>query len=270
MKKNLFNIFLFFCISNQIQSQGPGFLGKKLVFGYSLNTSPALWGSSANYKTILGTEGTAPSGHFAFNFIHEGSLECSISTKWAIGINARYYKTKFDNATFLTSTSNGITFSQRATPSGYYDITGLSYGIYFKVFRPTFIAPWGKYIVFGPVFNTAKATYDPNIMNIVGRVNNSTNNYSYNYKDTIISDFGPPVQKYKGFNFLFGWGRSRIIANKIVIDYGCNMYLLSFFPNLALTSKNNLSNTNYIHQSINRRIRGVNHFNVFLKIGFLF
>lgn len=255
---------------NNSFGQAPGYLGKKLIFGYGLNASPALYGANASNKTISGTEGNAEKGKLAFNFIHEGYIEYATSTKWMIGFSARYYKTAFDNPTLITNSSNEVKFDNTKNPNGYYTIKGLTYSLFFKIFRPGYVAPWGKYIMFGPVFNTAKASYDPATMNIVARTGyNDYYNGSYNQHDTLISDFGSRVQAYKGFNFMLGFGKSRIIANRIVLDYGFNMYLLSFFPNTAMTYKDDVTPANYIEKTISRRVRGVNHFNAFIKVGLL-
>lgn len=255
---------------NNILGQAPGYIGKKLIIGYGLNASPALYGANANNKTVFGTEGNAESGKLAFNFIQEGFIEYATSAKWMIGFSARYYKTVFDNPTFMPDKNREVQYSSRQHPNGYYTIKGLTYSFYCKVFRPGYVAPWGKYIMFGPVFNTAKASYNPAIMNIVARTGyNDYYNGNYDQRDTLISDFGPTVQSYKGFNFMLGFGKSRIIANRIVLDYGFNMYLLSFFPNIALTYKDDITAGNYIEKTISRRVRGINHFNAFIKVGLL-
>lgn len=263
-----FLFILFF--SSKLGAQGPGYLNKKMLIGYGLNTSPALWGSDARNNTISGTEGNAKNGKMAFNIIHEGFLEYATSAKWIVGFCTRYYKTTFDNATMMVDGYGGVEYPNRTTPMGYYSINGLSYCLYFKLYDRRYVAPWGKYIMFGPVLNTAKASYDPEIMHVTAQTG-TNNNYLgyYNKHDTLITDFGPREQSYKGYNIMFGFGKSRIIANRLVFDYGCNMYLLSFFPNIALTYKEGITASNYISKTINRRVRGINHFNVFVKVGVL-
>ncbi len=248
--------------------QSSGYMGKRLFFGYAFNTCPALWGSNANNKTISGTEGNAESGKIAFNVLHEGFFECILSSKWTMGLNARYYKTTYDNATMMVETNRDLIYNSRTTPEGFYTIKGLSYGLYFKLFTAKSVAPWGKYIQFGPVLNTANAFYNPNEMYVNAQTQYAVN-YSYERRDTLLTDFGSQKQSYKGFNFMFGFGKSRIFYNKLIVDYGCNMYLLSAFPNIALTYKQDITTQNYIQKTINRRIRGINHFNAFIKIAYL-
>jgi len=77
--------------------------------------------------------------------------------------------------------------------------------------------------MFGPTINTVKATYDPKIMNV--------KLYNYNYygygsnADTTYSNFGLREQDFVGFNLMLGFGRTRIIQNRITFDYGCNLQL---------------------------------------------
>ena len=123
-------------------------------------------------------------------------------------------------------------------------------------------------MMFGPVINTMKATYDPAIMHASGYD-------SYNFSQQVtISDFGLTEQDYMGVNLMFGAGRSRLIANRITLDYGFNTHLLSllsgFYEILGLDfSTSNTTNTNYIEKTVRSRVIGVNRFNVFIKIGVL-
>ena len=99
--------------------------------------------------------------------------------------------------------------------------------------------------------------------------------YSNSNVPKTISDFGPEKQKYKKFDFLFGLGRTRIISNKIIIDYGFNTNLFSFITTLfdAIgedTFIDRINNTDYIKRTSSYRVRGANRFNVFLKVGYLF
>lgn len=217
---------------------------------------------------MVGTEGNAKRSFLAFNIIHEGSVEYVISQRWSVGFCARYYKTTFDNPTLLVDQSRQAMFQSKKNPTGYYDITGLSYCLYFKLFNAKHVAPWGKYIVFGPVLNTAKMSYDPDIMHSQATAQDG-NSYPYTYRDTLINNFGPQKQSYKGINLMLGFGRTRILYNRLILDYGFNVYLLSGFPNLVLTYKSNMTPETYIQKTVNRRVRGINHFNVFLKVGVL-
>jgi hypothetical protein len=260
-----------------LQAQSTGYMGRRFVLNYGFHASPITFGSSANNTTLIGNGGSAETGVFALNAIHEGSLEFAMSSKWMMNFSVRYYKTTYDNAQDLNvsvyDSYYGYYDSYSGRPEGYYNIRGLSYTLYFKYFGSRYVAPWGRYVMFGPVINTVKTTYDPAVMYL--------QNAYYNYNGstyTKIKDFGAAEQDFKGFNFMLGWGRSRIIANRIVVDYGCNFQLLSLLSvpfelegedDLPLISSSRLDNHNYIELTNKKRVRGVNRFNVFIKVGIL-
>lgn len=268
-----FSFFLFLILANLFtQAQSAGYMGKRMQMSYAFNTSPAIFGATANNTSILGTSGSAETGEFALNMIHEGSLEFMPSSKWVIGAGLRYYKTAYDNAAEMSSSSfYYASYDNGYRPDGYYTIKGLSYALYFKYFGKRYVAPWGRYVMFGPVFNTYKTEYDPSIMYL-----KATKYSSYYYEeDTIIRDFGSKEQSYKGFNVLLGWGRSRVVANRVTIDYGCNFQLFSVlstffdFEGVDLFNEYTNTNSNYIERTVRKRVRGVNRFNVFFKVGVL-
>jgi hypothetical protein len=253
-------------------AQSTGFMGKRLSVGYGIHTSPAILGGNANNETLIGTSGSATTGSFAWNFIHEGNLEFAMSSKWMICFSVRYYKTVYDNAKELNSSYNSSYMTYYGKPSGYYDIRGLTYSLYFKYYGARYVAPWGRYVMFGPTINTVKTTYDPAIMYVTGY-----DGYNSSVA-TKLKNFGPREQNYTGVNFMFGFGRSRIIGNRVIIDYGCNTQIISVITgalnivtdnaiNDLTTSKT--TNTNYIENTVRTRVQGINRFNVFLKVGVL-
>jgi hypothetical protein len=277
-------IFLFTCISQLYYSQSGGYMGKHLHVGYGFNTSPALINTNANLKTVFGDGASAESGTLAFNVVHEVYLDYILSSKWTIGFSGRFYKTTFDNSMGYKNPFDQLysySYSSREEgserPNGYYNITGQSYALCFKFFGSRYVAPWGRYVMFGPVLNTYKAVYDPKIMNDELTVYNNNYYYNYYYQDTLLSDFGPTTQSFKKIGLMVGWGRSRIIANRITIDYGVTAQPLSIVSVALRQSgfasiffKKDISNTNYIAESSKRRVQGINTINVFLKVGFLF
>lgn len=254
------------------KAQSTGYLGKRVLLGYGFNTSPAFFDGNANNKSIIGRNGSSESGSFAFNLVHEGFIEIAPSSRWEIGFSLRYYKTVCDNSREFRSISYQNYFFQfkDSHPKGYYNITGMSYTLYFRYFGRRYIAPWGRYLMFGPVLNRIKTVYDPVIMNAA-----AYDLINYSNRDTLVSNFGPTEQTFSGFNIMFGFGRSRIIANRIVVDYGVNTQLLALVSTLFdMTDSETLywsdvDNTNYIKVTSHARIRGINRFNVFLKVGIL-
>lgn len=262
------------CLCSRAQSTG--YLGTRVHAGYGFNFSPALFGSNYKNETIIGLSGSATSGKLAFNSIHEGFLEVAPSGKMEIGISLRYFKTAYDNSRPFYDPFNGLTSQFNYVedqPSGYYTIKGSTYTVYMRYFGSRYIAPWGRYFMFGPVFNITKTQYDPSIMSIRAYRNSYL---GYGNGDTLITDFGSQDQKRVGINIMFGAGRSRVIANRITLDYGFNTHLLSLFYGLFdtvesdfFTRTETLDNTNYIKRTSRMRVRGVNRFNVFVKVGVL-
>jgi hypothetical protein len=253
-------------------------MGKRLLLGYGFHTSPAIFGSNAQNETMIGNGGSAESGSLAFNAIHEGYLEFAASSKWMVCFSARYYKTTFDNNVsfknddYYSQNPSHIDYNNSA-PDGFYNIQGLTYSLYFKYYGSRYVAPWGRYVMFGPTLNTVKTTYDPTILKAKAEYRDD---YNYIYKDTLISNFGASVQHYNGLNLMLGFGRSRIIANRITVDYGVNVQFFSVLNTLFDVEKTgifhrqeSINADNYIERTVRSRVRGVNRFNVFLKVGIL-
>ena len=276
MKKNLLFIFSLFCISSSLLSQTPGFMGKKFVVGYGFYFWPALTNSNGAGKSFL-TKGNSESGSFAFNNMHEAYIEYAVKTRFSIGFSAKYYKMTYNNALYLNAIQTYVdnsgysqTIYNYGKPNGLYTIKAINYNIYGKLFYSRYIAPWGKYMMFGLNIKTYTCSYNPTEMYLT-----NDSYYSNSNVPKTISDFGPEKQKYKKFDFLFGLGRTRIISNKIIIDYGFNTNLFSFITTLfdAIgedTFIDRINNTDYIKRTSSYRVRGANRFNVFLKVGYLF
>jgi hypothetical protein len=275
MKKIVVIIILF--VVADLSAQSTGYLGKRVMMGYGFNASPAIFEGNANNETIIGRNGSAESGSLAFNVIHEGFVEIAPTSRWEIGLSVRYFKTICDNSrefrNGLSYQTNGLQFED-SHPNGFYNITGLSYTLYFRYFGTRYIAPWGRYLMFGPVLNTYKTIYDPAIMNARAYDPYSSGYYG-NGGDKIVTDFGPTENDFKGFNIMVGFGRSRIIGKRVVLDYGINAYLISLFStvfditNSEAFSFNAVDNTNYIKLTSHARVRGLNRVNAFIKIGVL-
>lgn len=262
--------FLTLFFFSKTYSQSPGYMGKRFLIGYGFHTSPAIFGANANGSSIIGnSSGNSETGSLAFNVLHEGYAEVVTSSKWTACFSVRYYKTKYDNHESVNYIANNINSTYNV--NGLYDIRGLTYTLYFKYYGKRYVAPWGRYVMFGPTINTVKTSYDPAIMNIKELGN-------YYTPATTLSDFGPKEQTFSGVNLMLGWGRNRIIADRITIDYGCNLQLFAVLAgafDLVFEDGGNFfatrtTNLNYMENTYKQRVRGINRFNVFLKVGYLF
>lgn len=278
MKKNnfLFVLISLVVFPSILLAQTPGYMGKRFVMGYGFHTSPALIGSTGQGNTIIGkAEGNASDGEFAFNSLHEGYLEYALSKRFSLGFSAKFYKATYDNHKNMNAyvVYNGSNVSYSNSPEGLYHIKGQNYALYGKLFRRGFIAPWGKYMMFGINIKRFTCSYDPAEMQL------KYDAYSFfgNEKYPSITDFGPREQSFTRFDFLFGLGKSRIVYNRIILDYGFNVNLFALLntPFDALTDDDGLftdyrpTNYNYIKDTSPWRVRGVNRFNAYLRIGVL-
>jgi hypothetical protein len=270
--KLLFQLILITSFSISF-AQAPGHLGKRFVLGYGAHFSPALANADFRNNTIVGHKssqnGSATTQQFAYNYTHEAYIEFALSSRFMLGFSGKFYRTNYDNAINAYSLNNNYNYSYNLSNDiqGYYNINGQSLCLYGKLYGKRYVAPWGRYMIFGPVLNLYNTTYDPTVMF------QSATDYNTNLPTTPVSNFGPLNQSFKGFNILFGWGRSRIIANRFILDYGVNMQVLSIpglLYDLAQSSKSiNYVNSVYIENTAGARIRGLNRINAFVKVGFL-
>ena len=158
-------------VSSELFSQlGPGYLGRRFNMGYGFSFSPALFGSNGSESSFL-SRGNSTGGDVAFNTLHEGFIEYSFKNRTSVGFSCKYYKTTFDNYQYMeiTTYGNGYQNIDTEIPSGFYEIKGLNYSLYFKFFNRRYVAPWGRYFLIGPSINTAKCFYDPSKM-LVGNI----------------------------------------------------------------------------------------------------
>lgn len=272
MRRTLF-YFLFLAIAlNSVAQIGPGYMGKRFLIGYGFHFSPAVLGSNGSEGSIIG-RGNSLGGDPAFNSTHEGFLEFAFKNRTSVGLSCKYYHTSFDNNEDLYGTTidkSGSIYAVYGIPTGFYHIKGLNYALYFKFYNKRYVAPWGRYFVMGAVLNTYKCFYDPSTMKITDQ-----NNYN---NPLVLNDFGPQGQQFMRGDLLFGWGRNRMIGNRVTIDYGINfqMIALGFIlwdaigeNPVDIFTEERTTNLNYMQKTSVRRVREVNRLNVFVKIGVL-
>lgn len=277
--KTIFCIAIF-CLSLFAgHAQAPGYMGKRFAAGYGFYFSPALIGSNGQGQSILGSPnggGHAETGTLAFNSLHEGWVEYTTGKKFTVGFSARFYKSTYDNSAdvdipygIFADQNTGYSYDQRdRQPLGFYHIKGINYSLYGKLYFGKYIAPWGRYFTFGPTLKTYTCSYDPNEMKV-------TFTDPYNNGNVYYSNFGAKEQKFTRFDIMAGFGRNRIVANRITIDYGFNVQLIALVSTLfdatgeSLFSSSQLSPGEYMASTSPARVRGVNRFNAFLKVGVL-
>ncbi len=256
-------------------AQVPGYMGKRFVAGYGFYFSPALIGTNGLGASIIGTrDGNAETGTIAFNSLHELFAEYTVGKKLSLGLSARIYRSAYDNNRTLTVDGSFTdpygyqqTYSASGHPDGLYHIRGVNYLLYGKLYFGKFLAPWGRYFMFGPSLNTYSTNYSPDEMKILAK--------GYGNNNVFFSDFGPQQQRFVKFDIMAGLGRSRILANRICLDYGFNVNIIALYSTLfdatgeSLFDSSYPSQYNYIQKTSPGRVRGVNRFNAFIKVGVL-
>ena len=236
-----FLLAVFFFLPCGMAGQGPGYMGKKTVLAYGFNFSPAFIGAT-------------PNGGY-FNFIHELNIDYAVNTKWQIGLSARFYKTAYGNEIALSK--------ERVRPQESYLINGTTLALNFKYYKGNYVAPWGSYILISPVINFVSTSYDA-YMHVPGEVLGH---------DTLFTDFGPEKQSFAHPDLMFGFGKTRIIADRVVIDWGLNLQLVSCVALITDILKRDITfytYENYIAETHGERVHGINRFNLFIKLGYLF
>lgn len=186
-------------IAFRAASQSPGYRGKHVSAGYGAYTSPGV--ISSNDYAI-------------FNFLHEGFVEFAVAKKVSLGLALRYYNTAVNNEGRVEWRTD-FYHSVGGNVKGETHVKGLNYMAYAKLFRKNYLAPWGKYFVAGATLNTYVASYNPDQVYV-------TFQSAYGGAGR-FSDFGPGSQSHIKFDIFFGNGRSRIIADRIILDYGYNI-----------------------------------------------
>lgn len=239
-------------------AQSPGYMGKKVIVGYGIYLSPITFGSNAKNQSLFGMDGgSSETGYLRFNVTQEVFFEGVLSKKLSLGLAFKHLRSGYDNRARVWNYS--------ANPSGYYVINAFTLSAYFKKYMGKYIAPWGSYFIFGPVLTQMRSKHDA-YMNIVGQA-------SYTH-DTLYTDFGSDkVPQYRG-DVLLGFGKNRILFDRLSVDYGFCIQAISALvlfeaavPDLIGSPPRSAE---YIERTMKKRVRGANRFNAFLKIGYLF
>jgi hypothetical protein len=220
-------------------AQNPGYMGRRFVAGYGIYASPGFYGSG---------------GLSAVNLLHEGFVEYAFKKNASLVLSAKFYKAVNKNE------ASAYDYQFVGKPGGQIDIKARNYAFYMKFYKRHYLAPWGRYLLLGPSLNTFDVSYDP--------VNTSLWSAG-------LYGFGEIHQKAMTFDIMFGNGRSRVIANRIVIDYGYKMGvwgMTSFVIGdiLELLNKGNYTAREYNVKTARQRVNEVNRFNIYFKVGYLF
>jgi len=216
MKNKL--IVLFVIAGFACFAQAPGYMGRKFVIGYSTYFFPAGIGPTANTQE----EGQAFSG---VNITHCLNLEYTIKNRTNFCVSIQ---------TLKTGIAPGVLYSSRVYDSGGWNSYYYSYeynpkpfvpmqlrtfnvGLGFKFFQRGSLSPIGKYKKLELLLLFSKLTYDKN---------------SFLQQSDATGFSGPKAlgtgeNNYQTFAITFTAGRSRVLFNRLVIDFGLR---LGFLP----------------------------------------
>lgn len=255
-------VLLLILFVSGLYAQNSGYMGKKMIAGYGFHMSPGYFGTQ---------------GENIINKIHEGYVEYATSKRFVLGAATRFYKTIYANqrnVSIFSIYGNYVPTQVNSNPQGYYNMKGANYLLYGKLFKSGYVAPWGRYFMFGATLNTFQANYDPSIMKVL--VREEAYGTFGTAKEYYYSNFGLTHQSFVKFDLLIGFGRTRMIADRVVLDYGFNAnaialarVLFDVISDLDRTSEEGLPPYDYVAKTSASRVRALNRFNVFLRIGFL-
>lgn len=257
-------VLLISCSVLNINAQAPGYMGKRFSAGYGIYANPAFNSIARGYSDK------------AINTLHEVFVEYALGKKFSVGLAGQFFRYKYNTKDIvdLNDYSNSV-FSYNGNyqrMSGNYLMKGRNYKLYGKFFKDRYLAPWGKYFILGLTLNSRITTYNPDEMGIAGQTYvQSYATGKYVYQDFFFNEFGPTTQKFRSVDLFFGNGNSRVIANKITLDYGytigCIAMTQMFIDAIGFEQT---TPENYMEVTSRTRAAAVNRFNFFLKLGYLF
>jgi hypothetical protein len=259
-----FTLSLFF-ITLGFKAQSPGYMGRKCALGYGFYINPAITAAIADYGTSV------------VNTKHEFFFEGAVKTRLSMGVSFQAYRTSYNNTSKISMESMykynmSETYSGDLSPEGAIKISAFNYALYFKFYKSGYVAPWGKYRLLGITYNTRTCTYNPDEMKIV-YVERGYDNMTSTYTVTphVFNNFGSTQQNYSYPDILFGAGNSRILWRQLVVDYGYNIHLIALTATvLDAFDVYRPDVEKYVQINSAMRVRGINRFNFFFKLGYLF
>ena len=206
------NIFLLILLASFCNAQISGYMGKRFSVGYSNYFFPGLKGPGASDASAQ--HEFSP----AFNAVHNLNIEYVKSNRKMLCASAQYMKTGiayykehyddsffgfFYDATYPNNLDYRGTFSKPAV------LTSINYAIGLKTYRKGFIAPIGKYQKIDFILLFEKVKYD-------------NARFYDQYTDTLVksSAVGTGEYNYTNFSIAYTLGKSKMISNVIILDYG--------------------------------------------------
>ena len=213
-------IVLFAIVGCTCFAQAPGYMGRKFVIGYSNYFFPAGIGPTANTQE----EGQAFSG---VNLTHCLNLEYVIKNRTNFCVSIQTLKTGiapgvlYSSSTYDYNYGNNYSYSYEYSPKPFVpmQLRTFNVGLGFKFFQSGSLSPIGKYKKLELLLLFSKLTY--NNHSFLKQSSDPNNNG----QSTPI--LGPGENNYQTFAITYTAGRSRVLFNRLVIDFGLR---LGFLP----------------------------------------
>lgn len=243
-------MFLLILLQLIVQAQNPGYIGKKAVVGYGLYVNPAFNAVRYGYGNFINKQ-------------HELFIDAAVNIRTSVGMFFKWCKTSYNNSADVHI--NG----EYLKPSGQVDINAKTYEFHLKRFRPNYVAPWGKYVLWGLAYTMYTSSYDPDKMWIPVR-SSVAGSYPTQYITANSNNFGPTTRNSQYLDIVAGKGNRRIFKNSFALDYGYTVNIIATaFSVIDIFDDYEYMDV-YIQRKSEKRIRSINRFNFFLKLGYLF
>ncbi|MEI6765939.1 MAG: hypothetical protein WCM76_09880 [Bacteroidota bacterium] len=261
MKKTLTLIF-FALLTQALYSQSPGYNGKK----FSINYGFYFINATSNPNT------NGNNGFFCFTTTHCLAPEYVVGRHIAMGLSLRYSRTGFfyksnliynNNLAYNPYGSSYTLFGSNNKTD--HRLTGtmnvISAGIYPKIFLKAGIAPLGSYMKPELIISMTyvQAASDAKMNDYI----NADHYYNVpDYPSPKISNYSPYMTIGAGLEF----GETRILFNRLVLDYGLRMGLTfgSFMNQQAQVTE-----SNYYELVSGRRLFQASLLNLKVGVGLL-
>lgn len=195
-------------ISSQLAAQVSGYMGKRLMVGYSNYFMPALIGPSANAKSSSGSFGVNTTHSFNLEFVTKSrTVFCASFQKSTTGMYpSELQETVYDGISSYYS----YVYEYEPVPYRPMQINSTNIAAGFKFFQAGSLAPVGKYKKLEVLMMLNKLTYSATEFRYY-------DNYTLQFEKKKL---GTGNYNVNSFAITYTMGRSRVLFDRMVIDHG--------------------------------------------------
>lgn len=267
MKKFNLTLVLVILFANSF-AQVSGYIGKRAVVSYSNYFMFGFRGPGANYGSAKDEFSPTLNNTHCLNFEYAQKQRVNICATIQYLKTGIAYDRGQEIGIFASDYVDPYCYPGRTRYKGKFQtpaqLTSLNFGLGYKLFHKGYIAPLGGYqkVEFIFLFETVK--FDNKNFYIESPVN-------WNYPDVLVN-VGPEQYKYRNVVLAYTLGKSRILFNRLVLDYGvrCGITPAGIIPFVFSDYADTKSTMErHFRAEANRRIFRHQLFNFHLGIGFL-